>query len=142
MFQRYVTLQDYLSSAKLIFGSILIFFLLFVVSVVIIIGLFWKNPPIPAHQKKAVVGNAAGTFLLNVLFLVLTFYDAVSLLSVLASTVLWVVFEYGFLKRFFENPGQLLKTLAVQGVLNAVWYFAGSFYMEGFFILFFCMGGI
>ena len=142
MFNQYVDLPEYLSSAKLIIGSVLIFVFLFAVNVCIIAGISHIYKLLPSHKKKYLFVCSSITMPLNIIFFILSLYDKASVVLVLILIAAFIYLEYWILAKFSENHSILAKAVIIQTAINSAVYFIGSFYLSGFYILLFCMYGI
>ena len=79
MFSMFVDLSEYLSSTKLIVGSVLIFVFLFALNVGVIAGISDIYKVSPFYKKRYLVICSSITFVLNIIFLVLSFATPVRL---------------------------------------------------------------
>jgi hypothetical protein len=142
MFSRFVDLAEYLSSTKLIVGSVLIFVFLFAVNVCVIAGISHIYKPLPFHKKRYLVVCSSITFALNIIFFILSLYDKASIVLVLILIVTFIYLQCRILAKFPENNSALTKVVIIQTAINSVLYFMGAYCLSGFYILFFCMYGI
>ena len=142
MFNQYVDLIEYLSSTKLIVGSVLIFALLLAINVCIIVGLWHIYKPLPSHKKKYLVVCSSFTFVLNVIYFILSLYDKASMGLVLILIAVFIYLERLILEKFSEKNPAVAKFIIIQTAINSVLYFIGSYRLSGFYILLFCMNGI
>ncbi len=141
MFNWCVDLAEYLSSAKLIIGSILIFVFIFALSACVIVGLAYIYNPLPSHKKKFLFAGLVFTFVLDIIFFVLSLYDKVLIVPILILIAVFVLLEYLMLMKLAEKKSVLANALIEQALINSVLYFIGSYYLTSFYILLFCMNG-
>ncbi len=142
MFNSFVDVEEYLSSAKLMVGSAFIFLTLFAINIGVIVGISHIYKPLPTYEKKYLFLCSCITMPLNILFFVLSLYEKTSIVIVLILIVAFIYLIYWILSKFSENNSALAKAIILQTAINSAIYFIGSYMLSGFYILLFCMNGI
>ena len=142
MFSMFVDLSDYLSSTKLIVGSVLIFVFLFALNVGVIAGISDIYKVSPFYKKRYLVICSSITFVLNIIFFILSLYDKASIVLVLILIATFIYLQCRIFAKFSESNSALTKVVIIQTAINSVVYFMGSYFLSGLYILFFCMNGI
>lgn len=142
MFNNYVeSLQDQLS-AKLIVGNLIIFVMIFVLSVVFIHYLTYKYIPLPSKPKQYLLICSVFTFAMDVCFFSLTLFERFSVYSTLLLAVAFCFVEWISLTKHAEDSTRLLKGIVLQNLIAGVIYLIASCFLPGLYIMLFCMNGI